>query len=263
MNRTRKLVLVFVLAAAVSTGCLLPGVGTVVPTELKSADLVSLTVKIEPLGSGMHNLKQDIFMPGEVVRLLVIPNDGYSFDHWSGDASGSTPGIGVLLDTDKTITAHFIQMPTTSPMVNTQVPEATPTATPSSGDTIGGSYYDPDIDMECIFWENVTPAMEGQHVCVFGKVTSTQIQYSGSYMYFNDGGQSFYLIALKEGDQYYYFPAVEQGVCVQADGIIKTYMNIPRIETKDQIKYWFSIEYYCDTDSKVTFENIYLPIIEI
>ena len=92
--------------------------------------------------------------------------------------------------------------------------------------------------------------MEGQHVCVYGKVTSTQYQFNGNYIFFNDDGRSFYLIILKDGDQYYYFPAAEQGVCVQADGVIKTYMSIPRIEITT-IYFWQATNYFCEKKPEV------------
>ena len=114
----------------------------------------------------------------------------------------------------------------------------------------GRSYFDPELDMDCIFWDSITPEMEGQQVCVYGKVSSTLLQFSGWYVYFKDDGRSFYLIILKEGNQFFYFPSIEQGLCVRAVGEIKTYADIPRIEITT-IYYWQASNYYCEKQPEV------------
>ena len=42
---------------------------------------------------------------GTVVELTAVPDAGYQFDGWSGDASGTTNPISVTMDADKTVTA--------------------------------------------------------------------------------------------------------------------------------------------------------------
>jgi uncharacterized repeat protein (TIGR02543 family) len=42
-----------------------------------------------------------------VVTLTASGNPGYSFDHWSGDASGSSPVTTVTMTGDKSVVAHF------------------------------------------------------------------------------------------------------------------------------------------------------------
>lgn len=44
---------------------------------------------------------------GDVVELTAVPNFGYKFDGWSGDATGTTNPISVTMDGDKNITANF------------------------------------------------------------------------------------------------------------------------------------------------------------
>jgi len=44
---------------------------------------------------------------GTVVTIRAIPNSGYTFSGWSGDASGTTNPITITMDSDKSITAIF------------------------------------------------------------------------------------------------------------------------------------------------------------
>lgn len=46
---------------------------------------------------------------GREVSITAIPEEGRSFSHWSGDASGTTNPLTVNMDEDKSITAHFVQ----------------------------------------------------------------------------------------------------------------------------------------------------------
>jgi uncharacterized repeat protein (TIGR02543 family) len=41
------------------------------------------------------------------VTLTAVPNSGYTFDQWSGDASGNGNPIDVLMNADRNVTAHF------------------------------------------------------------------------------------------------------------------------------------------------------------
>ncbi|MCW4043139.1 MAG: hypothetical protein NWE90_05390 [Candidatus Bathyarchaeota archaeon] len=44
---------------------------------------------------------------GTYVTIEAIPNSGYEFTGWSGDASGATNPITIAMDSDKSITANF------------------------------------------------------------------------------------------------------------------------------------------------------------
>jgi len=47
------------------------------------------------------------FESNEVVQLMAVPDEGYEFDYWSGDVSGSNPSVRLVMDSDKTVIAHF------------------------------------------------------------------------------------------------------------------------------------------------------------
>lgn len=40
--------------------------------------------------------------------LRAVPDEGYAFTHWSGDAVGVEPEVTIVMDMNKTVTAHFI-----------------------------------------------------------------------------------------------------------------------------------------------------------
>ncbi len=71
-----------------------------------------LTVIIEPTASGTVNPKERIFSDGTIVILIATPLKGFVFSHWSGDipkeADETIQTVPILMDSDKTITAHFI-----------------------------------------------------------------------------------------------------------------------------------------------------------
>jgi len=53
------------------------------------------------------------------VRLVAIPNPGYNFESWSGNLSSTANPLTLLLDCDKTITAHFSAGASTEPTAAT------------------------------------------------------------------------------------------------------------------------------------------------
>ncbi len=71
-----------------------------------------LTVAADPAGGGtttpavgVHTYAEDT-----IVDVTAAPNSGYVFDHWSGDCTGSG-ACQVTMDGDKTVTAHFVELP--------------------------------------------------------------------------------------------------------------------------------------------------------
>jgi uncharacterized repeat protein (TIGR02543 family) len=52
---------------------------------------------------------------GTNVTVSAIADSGYQFDGWSGDATGTSSAITITIDTDKSITARFKEIPPTPP----------------------------------------------------------------------------------------------------------------------------------------------------
>jgi hypothetical protein len=75
-----------------------------------SQDVYSLSVSVDPVAGGsVSAVPSPPYYYGTVVTLTASANVGYSFDHWSGDVSGSSSIVTVTMDSDKTVTAHFTQ----------------------------------------------------------------------------------------------------------------------------------------------------------
>lgn len=49
------------------------------------------------------------YAPGSTIELYAQGRDGYSFSHWGGDINGTENPINILIDSDKTIEAFFIE----------------------------------------------------------------------------------------------------------------------------------------------------------
>ena len=58
------------------------------------------------------------YQSGEVVTLTANPNNGYVFDGWSGDASGTANPIQITMDGNKFVTATFRLIDSTHDYVN-------------------------------------------------------------------------------------------------------------------------------------------------
>ncbi|CAL2094886.1 InlB B-repeat-containing protein [Tenacibaculum sp. 190524A05c] len=59
------------------------------------------------VNGGKVNTQTGQFDDGTTIRLTAVPDSGYQFDGWSGDATGTTNPIDIVMDSDKTVTAMF------------------------------------------------------------------------------------------------------------------------------------------------------------
>ncbi|NQT24000.1 T9SS type A sorting domain-containing protein [candidate division KSB1 bacterium] len=71
-----------------------------------------LTVLLNPADGGQVTMDpdQDEYAAGTSVQLTAEANSGFDFDHWSGDTKGSVNPIDIVMDTSKTVTAHFVTL---------------------------------------------------------------------------------------------------------------------------------------------------------
>jgi len=74
----------------------------------------NLTVSIN--GQGMINPSEGTheYNSGTQVTITVSPISGWDFDHWSGDATGTSHTIVITMDSDKNVTAYFEDETSTS-----------------------------------------------------------------------------------------------------------------------------------------------------
>jgi len=76
---------------------------------VKSPQQYTLTTSVNPSNAGYVTLNPSggIYDEGTVVTATVHAYDGYKFDYWSGDASGSNPTIQIIMNENKSIVAHY------------------------------------------------------------------------------------------------------------------------------------------------------------
>ncbi|MGB2800393.1 MAG: hypothetical protein WBC82_11205 [Dehalococcoidia bacterium] len=59
-------------------------------------------------GSGRVSPASGAFSSGEVVTLTAAPNNGWKFNYWSGDASGTSSTVTITMTSNRSVTAHFV-----------------------------------------------------------------------------------------------------------------------------------------------------------
>ena len=90
-------------------------VAITIPREpTPSTETYTLTININPSGAGSISPSGGEYESGVQVTLTASPASGYTFDHWSGGASGTTSTITITMDSDKSLTANFKTISTVS-----------------------------------------------------------------------------------------------------------------------------------------------------
>ncbi|MGE0902586.1 MULTISPECIES: InlB B-repeat-containing protein [Dehalococcoides] len=69
-----------------------------------------LNISTSPQAGGSLSTVSGSFDAGSVIELSANPMQGYRFDHWSGDISGTDPSISFIMDANKTIVANFVPL---------------------------------------------------------------------------------------------------------------------------------------------------------
>lgn len=69
----------------------------------------ALTTSIEGMGSITKNPDQATYTAGTSVEITATPADGWTFDHWSGDLTGSANPATIVMNGAKSVTAVFTQ----------------------------------------------------------------------------------------------------------------------------------------------------------
>jgi hypothetical protein len=70
----------------------------------------TLTINIIGNGQVTKFPDQNTYAYGTLVKLTAYPDAGSNFDHWSGDLTGSINPELITMDSNKAVTAHFIQL---------------------------------------------------------------------------------------------------------------------------------------------------------
>jgi hypothetical protein len=68
----------------------------------------TLTITIDGSGSVNKDPDEPLYEPGTPVELTAIPDQGWYFDHWSGNLWGSQNPDTIIMNGNRTVTAHFV-----------------------------------------------------------------------------------------------------------------------------------------------------------
>lgn len=93
-----KIILRLILVVTLLTG--LTAASACLPIQYE------LTTSVEPAGSGTVS-PGGTYDEGSNVRVTAAPKEGYKFDRWSGDVSGSSTELTISMNTNKNVIAHF------------------------------------------------------------------------------------------------------------------------------------------------------------
>jgi hypothetical protein len=77
----------------------------------QSVSEYTLSVSVSPSGSGVVSINpfKSKYTAGEQVTLTAQANNGYVFSSWSGDLSGTTNPATITMNSNKIVTANFVQ----------------------------------------------------------------------------------------------------------------------------------------------------------
>jgi hypothetical protein len=69
----------------------------------------TLTMNVDGDGTTSPTVGQHTYEEGTSVNIEAFADPGWSFDHWSGDTTGSNNPLTIMMNSDKTVTAHFTE----------------------------------------------------------------------------------------------------------------------------------------------------------
>ena len=110
---------------------------------------VAIATSVQGNGTVVKNPDQPSYDAGTVVELTAVPDAGWYFTGWSGDATGTQNPLSVTADSDLAITASFEELPTAEAFASSI------TVTDASGESISRTFgvdpvattgFDPSLD---------------------------------------------------------------------------------------------------------------------
>lgn len=90
----------------------------------------TINTAVSPNHSGSVSPESGTYNEGTEVTLMAEPIPGYRFDHWSGDVTGESSPVTIVLDTEKSVVANFVAQRMLTISAN---PASAGTVTPDSG----------------------------------------------------------------------------------------------------------------------------------
>ena len=100
-------------------------------------DEYSLSTSVQ--GQGTVSPNSGTFDAGTTLTLVATPANGWSFSYWSGDVSGTNNTISLTMNSNKSVTAVFIENNTNPPSEGDEIHNFTTSGTSSSFYNISGN----------------------------------------------------------------------------------------------------------------------------
>ena len=70
----------------------------------------SLQIQVMPAGGGTVTPGNEMYDAGTQLTVTATADNGYRFDHWSGDVTGNSPSSTISINSNRTATAYFIKV---------------------------------------------------------------------------------------------------------------------------------------------------------
>ncbi|WP_143756615.1 InlB B-repeat-containing protein [Clostridium pasteurianum] len=94
----------------------------------------TLNTNVRGQGTVRRDVNRSSYTNSSVVTLTTSAPSGWKFDHWTGDAAGNSRSIKVLMNSNKNVTAVFVQVPQapvkSQPILSAPKPEQKPEIKP-------------------------------------------------------------------------------------------------------------------------------------
>ena len=81
------------------------------------------------------------YSENSVVSITANPNQTYQFTNWSGDSNATNSTINITMDSNKNVTAHFVENPTCYTLLTTVAPTNSGTITVQPAPNCGATQY--------------------------------------------------------------------------------------------------------------------------
>jgi len=161
------------------------------PTEKQT---YTLSISISPSGAGFVSCTDNEYEPGVQVMLTAIPASGYAFDYWNGDASGSSATATIIMDSDKSIIAHFKALPS-SVFSKVQIYDILESTTTIQWSTNESATFQVEYGISKAYG-SVTSDTVWKDATDWGRVTLTELEPETTYHFRiyavdKDGNQAF------------------------------------------------------------------------
>ena len=148
-------------------------------------ELPTYELEVSVDGPGSVNPESGIYPEGTQVEIIATANEGYMFDHWSGDINGEENPLAVTMDSNITVIAHFVEY--IPPIPNSEKLSITAKLFDNEGEPVGAD--------EAVALDAAVRLYTGQTAGLL-KYTETFLQADGQGILVDKGSL---IIRLREG----------------------------------------------------------------